>query len=81
MENKLNSIANKFKTTPANIDEAINKIKDDLKNSEATIKSLNQKLVKYQINDILNEIEVFSSNLLVKEFDDKDVEGIKIYCC
>lgn len=68
----------KFKTTTANINDAISKTKEDIKNYENTIKELNQKLIKYQLNDILDEIEEYKGiNLLIKSFEDKDINELK----
>lgn len=78
LENKLNDIASKFKTSTVNINDAISKTKEDIKNYENTIKELNQKLIKYQLNDILSEIEEYNGiNLLIKSFENKDISELK----
>ncbi|CAM3085712.1 alanine--tRNA ligase [Streptobacillus felis] len=78
LEKDINDISNKFKTSPANLLPAINKFREEVKVQENTIKDLQRRLVKFEINVLTNEaIEINGVKVLVKSFKDKDVNELK----
>ncbi|WP_064580396.1 alanine--tRNA ligase [Streptobacillus moniliformis] len=78
LEKDIQDISNKFKTSPVNLIPAINKYREEVKVQENTIKELQRRLVKFEINDLTNEaIDINGVKVLVKSFKDKDVNELK----
>ncbi len=78
LEKDIQDISNKFKTSPNNLISAINKFREEIKTQENTIKDLQRRLVKFEINDLTNEaIEINGVKILIKSFKNKDVNELK----
>ncbi|WP_073507770.1 alanine--tRNA ligase [Streptobacillus notomytis] len=78
LEKDIQDISNKFKTSPNNLIPAINKFREEIKTQENTIKDLQRRLVKFEINDLTNEaIEINGVKILIKSFKNKDVNELK----
>ena len=74
----IQDISKEFKVEPKNILDAISKNKQEIKELEANIEILKNKVINQEINEFLSNVEVFNGiNLIVKEIkvDSKDIKN------
>ena len=79
LNDTINEIAKELKTNTNDIKKTIQKNKENQKELEKTVEELKNKLIKYQINDMIDDAVDFNGfKLLIKELntDSKDVKNI-----
>ena len=78
LENTIDDISSKFKTSSGNVIEAINKSREEAKLQEQLIKELQRRLVTYEMSDLVNEaVEINGVKVLYKDFENKDIDELK----
>ncbi|WP_314010491.1 alanine--tRNA ligase [Pseudostreptobacillus hongkongensis] len=78
LENTIDDISSKFKTSSGNVVEAINKSREEAKLQEQLIKELQRRLVTYEMSDLVNEaVEINGVKVLYKDFENKDIDELK----
>ena len=78
LENTIDDISSKFKTSSGNVIEAINKSREEAKLQEQLIKELQRRLVSYEMSNLVNEaVEINGVKVLYKDFENKDIDELK----
>lgn len=78
LENTLNDIADKFKTSTNNLSLSINKYREDVKILENNLKDLQKRLTKYEIIDLIEEaIHINDISVIIKAYNNKNIEELK----
>lgn len=78
LENLISNISSSFKTSPANVEIAVSKAREEIKEKDALIKELQSKIAKLEISELVNEAYTINdTKVLIKKFNNKSINELK----
>ena len=78
LENLISNISSSFKTSPANVEIAVSKAREEIKEKDALIKELQSKIAKLEISELVNEAYTINDvKVLIKKFNNKSINELK----
>ena len=78
LENLISNISSSFKTSPANVEIAVSKTREEIKEKDALIKELQSKIAKLEISELVNEAYTINdTKVLIKKFNNKSINELK----
>ena len=78
LENLINNISSSFKTSPSNVETAVSKAREELKEKDNLIKELQSKIAKLEVSELVNEAYTVNGvKVLIKKFKNKSIDELK----
>lgn len=78
LENLISNISSSFKTSPANVEIAVSKAREEIKEKDVLIKELQSKIAKLEISELVNEAYTINdTKVLIKKFNNKSINELK----
>ena len=78
LENLISNISSSFKTSPANVEIAVSKAREEIKEKDTLIKELQSKIAKLEISELVNEAYTINdTKVLIKKFNNKSINELK----
>ena len=78
LENLISNISSSFKTSPANVEIAVSKAREEIKEKDVLIKELQSKIAKLEISELVNEAYTINDiKVLIKKFNNKSINELK----
>ena len=74
----INNISSSFKTSPSNVETAVSKAREELKEKDNLIKELQSKIAKLEVSELVNEAYTVNGvKVLIKKFKNKSIDELK----
>ena len=78
LENLINNISSSFKTSPANVEIAVSKAREEIKEKDSLIKELQSKIAELEVSELVNEAYTINDvKVLIKKFNNKSINELK----